>query len=249
LETIGSVKTGDNLARLILGSAKREKYEPQDGDVIVVSQKIVSKAQGLLVDISRIKPSRKAMALSRRVKKDPKLIELILQDSERLIRAEERALVVRRREGIICLNAGVDKSNVDGPTTYTRLPEDSDKIAVKIRKDIERLSGKRIAVIIADTYSRPHRVGQTEFAIGVSGIEPIIDYRGTADLYGYELKYKYVALADEIAAAAELVIGQGNERIPVAIVRGLTRLQRTNRSGLSRKLVLDKNQDIFKDAA
>jgi coenzyme F420-0:L-glutamate ligase/coenzyme F420-1:gamma-L-glutamate ligase len=244
LEKIPLVKPGDDAARLIIDAVKAENLELTNGDVVVVSQKIVSKADGLLVDISSIKPNRRSKLISKRVGKDPRLIELILEDSAKVLRADSQALVVRRKDGLVCLNAGVDKSNVRGRTVYSRLPEDSDVSARNLRTRLEQLSGKKIAVIVADTYSRPMRAGQVEFAIGVSGIEPVVDYRGQKDLFGYELRYKVVGLADEIAAAAELVIGQGTEQIPVAIVRGLTRLVRSEVSDL-KKMLVGRRVDLF----
>lgn len=245
LERMGFVEPGNDAAQLIFDAVKAENLELEEGDVVVVSQKMVSKADGLLVDISGIKPTRRAKLLSSRCGKDPRLIELILKDSAKVLRADSQALVVRRKDGFICLNAGVDKSNVQGRTMYSRLPEDSDRSARKLRIRLEELSGRKLAVIIADTYSRPMRVGQVEFAIGVSGFEPIVDYRGQKDLFGYELRYKSVGLADEIAAAAELVIGQGTEQMPVAIVRGLPRLSRTEANALSRKMRVGKRIDLF----
>jgi len=246
LESIGLVKPDDDVAEAIFHASEREKVDLIDDDVIVVSQKIVSKADGLLVDISSIRPRARPRSLSRPTKKDARLIELILKDSAQVLRADAQALVVRRRDGLVCLNAGVDKSNVKGRLVYARLPTDPDASAYKIRTKLEKLSGKRLGVIVADTYSRPFRVGQVEFAIGVSGVEPIVDYRGLEDLFGYHLRYKFVGLADEVAAAAELVMGQGTERTPVAIVRGLDRLKRTESSGLSKKLLLGKQMDLFR---
>jgi coenzyme F420-0:L-glutamate ligase/coenzyme F420-1:gamma-L-glutamate ligase len=170
---------------------------------------------------------------------------LILRDSRKVLRADPQAVIVKRKDGFVCLNAGVDKSNVRGRTVYSRLPEDSDESAKELRTRLEKMSRRRIAVIVADTYSRPLRVGQVELAIGISGIEPIIDYRGQEDLFGYELRYKFVALADEVAAAAELVMGQGTEQVPVAVVRGLTRLVRNESEAISRKLHLGKRRDLF----
>jgi len=246
LEKLGSIRPGDNVAQLIFEKAKEEGICLADGDLVVVSQKIVSKANGLLVDTSGIKPGRKAKALARRTKKDPRVIELILQDSTAVLRADTQAFVVRRKDGLVCLNAGVDKSNVEGRFIYSRLPPNSDFAADEILARLERLSGRQLAVIIADTYSRPLRVGQVEFAIGVAGIEPIVDYRGLEDMFGYNLRYKYVAIADEAAAAAELVMGQGRERTPVAIVRGLERMKRNTDRNLSRKLLLGRRLDLFR---
>jgi len=245
LQSIGLIKPGDSISEIIWKAAKSEHVELLDQDVIVVSQKIISKAEGQLIDVSKIKPSAKARSIAKRTKKSPQLIELILRDSAKILRAEKRALIVKRNDGFVCLNAGVDKSNVNGATIYTRLPPNADLSAHKLRAELKQLSGKHIAVIIGDTYSRPSRLGQVEFAIGISGIAPIIDYRGKQDLFGYELKFKYVALADEIAAAAELVMGQGTEATPVAIVRGLPRLQQTNEEGLSKKLALGRQKDLF----
>jgi coenzyme F420-0:L-glutamate ligase/coenzyme F420-1:gamma-L-glutamate ligase len=247
LEKIGLVSPGDNIAQLISGTMRAEGLEFADDDVVVISQKIVSKAEGLLVDLSQMAASRTAKRISKRTAKDPRLVELILRDSSEVLRADKQALVVRRRNGYVCLNAGVDKSNVKGPHVYARLPVDPDSSARKIRIELEQLSGRRLGVIIADTYSRPYRVGQVEFAIGLSGIEPIVDYRGSSDLFGYSLRYKFVGLADEAAAAAELVMGQGTERMPVAIVRNLPRLKRTDEPSLSRKLLLGQQKDLFRD--
>ena len=245
LSKIGFVEPRDSISKLIVDAARAEEVELADSDVIVVSHKIVSKAEGRLVDILTIKPSNRAKSVAKKTKKDPRVIEVILRDSKELIKANREALVVRRKDGFVCLNAGVDKSNVKGDTIYARLPENPDKSATKIRNEIQELTGRKVAVIIADTYSRPNRVGQVEFAIGISGFEPIIDYRGHKDLFGYQLHYKYVGFADEIAAAAELVMGQGVERTPVAIVRGLSRIKRANAIGLSKKLTVEGNRDIF----
>ena len=247
LDSIGLIQSGDDLSRIIYDATRTEKSELQNNDIIVISQKIISKAEGQLVDISTIKPSARSKDFAKKTNKSPQLITLILQDSARILRAERRALIVRRKDGFICLNAGVDKSNVKGKTVYARLPNNSDISAQKLRANLERLSGKKLAIIVADTYSRPSRVGQVEFAIGVAGIQPIIDYRGEKDLFGYELKFKYVALADELAAAAELVMGQGTEQIPVAIIRGLGRLQHTEETNLSKKLSLGRQKDLFSE--
>jgi len=246
LQSIGLIEPGDNVSKKICEAADSENVKLLDDDVIVVSQKIVSKAEGELVDISTIKPGAKARAVAKRTKKSSQLLELILRDSAKILRVEKRTIIVKRKDGLICLNAGVDKSNVNGATIYARLPRNADRSAQKLRAELEQLSGRKIAVIIADTYSRPSRLGQVEFAIGISGIDPVIDYRGKRDLFGYELKFKYVAIADEIAAAAELVMGQGTEAIPVAIIRGLSRLQRTDKAGLSKKLSLGRQKDLFR---
>jgi len=246
LDNIGEIQPGDDVAELIFEKSREEDLPLSNGDVVVISQKIVSKADGLLVDVSEIRPKRRAKRLAKLTKKDPRVVELILRDSGEVVRAASQAFVVRRKDGLVCLNAGVDKSNVEGRTVYSRLPPNSDNSARKILGRLEKLSGRELAVIIADTYSRPLRVGQVEFAIGIAGVEPIVDYRGLEDMYGYGLRYKYVALADEAAAAAELVMGQGIERTPVAIIRGLGRMKRSLDRDLSKRLLLGRRLDLFR---
>jgi coenzyme F420-0:L-glutamate ligase/coenzyme F420-1:gamma-L-glutamate ligase len=246
LGNIGYIKPGDSVAELIFKKSRERNLALSDGDVVVISQKIVSKADGLLVDVTDIKPTRRAMRLAKITKKDPRVVELILRDSSKVLRATAQALIVRRKDGLVCLNAGVDKSNVKGRYIYSRLPPNSDNSAKKILARLEKLSRRKLAVIIADTYSRPFRLGQVEFAIGIAGMEPIVDYRGREDMYGYSLRYKYVALADEAAAAAELVMGQGTERTPVAIIRGLKRMKRSLNGKLARKLLLSGRMDLFR---
>jgi len=246
LDNIREIEPGDDVAELIFEKSREEDLTLSDGDLVVISQKIVSKADGLLVDVSEIRPRRRAKQLAKLTKKDPRVVELILRDSSEVVRAASQAFVVRRKDGLVCLNAGVDKSNVEGRTVYSRLPPNSDKSARKILGRLEKLSGRKLAIIIADTYSRPLRVGQVEFAIGLAGVEPIVDYRGLEDMYGYSLRYKYVALADEAAAAAELVMGQGTERTPVAIIRGLGRMKRSLDRDLSKRLLLGKRLDLFR---
>jgi coenzyme F420-0:L-glutamate ligase/coenzyme F420-1:gamma-L-glutamate ligase len=245
LDKIGLVKPGDDISQLIFRAMRSEHLAFKDRDVVVLSQKVVSKAGGLLVDTLSMKPTSRARVIAKKTGKTLGLVQLILQDSSKVLRADSQALVVRRKDGLICLNAGVDKSNVRGRWIYSRLPPNSDETANEIRKKLEKQSHRKLAVIIADTFSRPMRVGQEEFAIGVAGMEPIVDYRGLRDLFGYHLRFKYVALVDEIAAAAELVMGQGTEGTPVAIIRGLKRVKESNRPSLSRKLLLHHSRDLF----
>jgi len=246
LDNIGTVEPGDDIAKLIYEKSREEYLVFSDGDLVVISQKIVSKADGLLVNVTGIKPTPRAKRLAELTRKDPRVVELILRDSSEVLRADSQAFVVRRNDGLVCLNAGVDKSNVEGYTSYSRLPPNSDNSAMKILRRLEELSARKLAVIIADTYSRPLRVGQVEFAIGIAGMEPIVDYRALKDMFGYILRYKYVALADEVAGAAELVMGQGTERTPVAIVRGLNRVKRRLNRGLSKRVQMGSRLDLFR---
>jgi len=245
LETLPLVKYGDSLADMIVQAAEREGVSIESGDVIVVSQKIVSKAEGRVVKLSEVKISSKAHNVACITQKDPRLVELIIRASRRIIKADRRVLIVETKQGQVCLSAGIDKSNVEGPGSYALLPENPDNSATKLKRRIEKLTGARIAVVISDTYSRPSRRGQVDFAIGFSGIAPIIDYRGKSDLFGYRLRFKYVAVVDELASAAELVKGQSAERIPVVIIKGLRRI-RLVEGYSSKDLKISRREDVFK---
>ena len=228
----------DDLAALILAAT-----ELQDGDILVVSQKIVSKAEGRSVDLGTITPSKKATRLARVHRKDPRLVELILRESRKIVRARSGVLITETHHGFICANAAIDQSNVKGESQALLLPIDPDKSAFNIRKEIRRLLGKDVAVIIADTFGRPFRNGQTNVAIGVSGIDPIRSYVGTKDMYGKKLRVTEIAVADEIASAAELVMGKAI-RVPVAIVRGY-KFKPVRRSSIQ-SLVRDRSRDLFR---
>jgi len=245
LETLPLVKYGDRLADMIVQAAEREGVSIESGDVIVVSQKIVSKAEGRVVKLSEVKISGKAHDVACITQKDPRLVELIIGASRRIIKADRRVLIVETKQGQVCLSAGIDKSNVEGPDSYALLPENPDNSATKLKRRIKKLTGSRIAVVISDTYSRPSRRGQVDFAIGFSGIAPIIDYRGKSDLFGYRLRFKYVAVVDELASAAELVKGQSAERIPVVIIKGLRRI-RLVEGYSSKDLKISRREDVFK---
>jgi coenzyme F420-0:L-glutamate ligase/coenzyme F420-1:gamma-L-glutamate ligase len=245
LSGFSSVKNGDDLAELIVKTAQKQGVSIEDGDILVVAQKIVSKAEGRVFQLKNIKPSEKAEKLAETTLKNPNFVELVLQASRKVVKASPDALIVENENGIICINAGIDKSNVEGEDSYALLPRDSDESAKRIRQKIVELTGKKVAVIISDTYSRPLRKGQVEFAIGIAGINPFRDYRGEKDLYNYVLKVKNIAIVDEIAAAAELVMGQGNEGIPVAIVKNLDRAELVEDCSID-DLFISKQEDLFK---
>lgn len=247
LETLPLVKCGDSLADMIVRAAERENIPIESGDIIVVSQKIVSKAEREAIRLREVKISSRARKLASITHKDPRLVELILRASRRIIKADRQVLMVETKHGQACLSAGVDKSNVEGADSYLLLPENPDDSAGKIRRRIERLTGERIAVVISDTYSRPFRRGQVDFAIGFSGIAPIIDYRGKSDLFGYRLRFKYVAVVDELASAAELVKGQSAEKAPVAIIKGLRGIGLVEGYS-SRNLKISRREDVFRGA-
>jgi coenzyme F420-0:L-glutamate ligase/coenzyme F420-1:gamma-L-glutamate ligase len=246
LEGFPLVKTGDDLAVLIIQAAEKEQVSIDDGDILVVSQKVVSKANGRVTQLKTVKPSKKALAVARKTSKDPRFVELVLEETANIVKASAEILIVENKGGLVCINSGVDKSNVPGVDSYTSLPQDSDESARKLRTQIMRLTGRKVAVIICDTYSRPFRRGQVEFAIGLAGIHPFKDYRGKRDLYHHLLRVKNVAVADEIAAAAELVMGQGDEGIPIAIVKNVKRVERDG-SFSAESLNISREEDLFRE--
>jgi len=234
-----------DLASMILHSLARTGIKLRKNDILVVGQKAVSKAEGRIVELGTVRPSRRAKQISRKTNRKSAFVELVLRDSRRVARPGRDALIVTTKQGFTCLNAGVDKSNVEGEETYALLPSDPDRSARKLRARLLRLTGKKVGVIVCDTNSRPFRRGQIEQAIGVAGLNPMVDYRGQTDLFGYELKFKNVALADELASAAELVMGQGREMTPAALIRGLARVRFQERSSIS-NLTVSKSEDLFR---
>ncbi len=245
LEGIPWIGARDDLANMIVEAAARISVPIEDGDVLVVAQKVVSKAEGRVVQLKDVKPSRKAKEVAKITRKDPRFVELVLRETKRLVKASKEALIVETKQGIICLNAGIDKSNVPGYESYALLPENPDESARRIRSKIQKLTGKKVAVIISDTYSRPFRRGQVEFAIGIAGISPFRDYRGQEDLYGYMLKVKNVAFVDEVASAAELIMGQAKEAVPVVIFKNLRR-DRGSEAVSIEDLAITREEDLFK---
>ncbi len=240
-----SVKSGDDLAELIIKTTQNQGISIEDRDILVVAQKIVSKAEGRVFQLKNVKPSEKAKKLAETTLKNQNFVELVLQASRKIVKASSGILIVENESGIICISAGIDKSNVEGEDSYALLPRDSDESARRIRQKIMEVTGKKVGVIISDTYSRPFRKGQLEFAIGIAGINPLKDYRGQRDLYNYVLKVKNIAVVDEIAAAAELVMGQGSEGIPVAIIKNLDRAELTEDFSIN-DLIISKQEDLFK---
>jgi coenzyme F420-0:L-glutamate ligase / coenzyme F420-1:gamma-L-glutamate ligase len=218
------IKAGDDLVELIASSLKRNAVEPQAQDVLVVAQKIVSKAEGRMVDLATIKPSARAIAVAADCAKDPRLVELILSESVRVVRARRGVLIVEHRLGFIMANAGVDQSNVgpaDGAQRALLLPENPDRSAAALRIGLTAVTGIELAVVINDSFGRPWRQGTTGVAIGAAGLPVLIDLRGRPDLFGRTLEVSVIGFADEIAAAASLVMGQADEASPVVLIRGL----------------------------
>ena len=226
----------DNLVDLVL-----ESTEIQDGDILVFSQKIVSKSEGRILSLSSVNPSLLANGISSSYNKDPRLVELILSESKRIVRMENGIIIVETNHGFVCANAGIDESNVqDGYATL--LPEDPDRSANLLKEKIEQKTGKNIAVIISDTFGRPFRLGQTDVAIGVAGIEPILDYSGKPDTFAKIMQVTAIAIVDEICSATELVMGKV-EKCPVALVRNY----KFNFSDAKiQNLLRPKHEDLFR---
>jgi coenzyme F420-0:L-glutamate ligase/coenzyme F420-1:gamma-L-glutamate ligase len=230
------ITVNDDLSKLIITST-----DIHDGDIIVIAQKIVSKHEGRVVELSTVKPSLLAEGISSQYNTDPCIIELILSESKRIIRMKNGLIIVETNHGFICANAGIDESNVvDGFVTL--LPLNSDKSAELIRTNIFNDTGKNVAIIISDTFGRPFRMGQTNCAIGISGLNPILDYSGTLDSFNRILRVTAIATADELSAAAELVM-EKTKKCPVSIIRDYSY---TFADRSIDDLIRPENEDLFK---
>jgi len=241
LPGLPEVSEGDDLVALITDAA-HEGPGVEAGDIIVVTQKIVSKAEGRVVPLAGVTPSPEAERLAAETEKDPRLVELILRESSRIVRQSGPILITETKHGFVCANAGIDASNVGPEGLVSLLPEDPDGSAAAIRRGIADRAGAEVAVIITDTFGRPWREGHTNVAIGLAGMLPFVDYVGQRDPDGYELRVSTLAVADELAAAAELVHGK-LDRVPVAIIRGYPY---PRGEGSARELVRDAERDLFR---
>jgi len=244
VENLPLIKKGDDIARQIFDAARNQKTPIQEKDVIVITHVAISKSEGNVVNLDEISPSERAEEIARQTGKDPALVEVILRETKDIVRLGNNSLITETKSGIVCANAGVDKSNIEGERNVVLLPENPDASAQRIRHGIMRLAGCDVAVIVSDTHGRPLRMGEINVAIGVAGLKPIRDRRGEKDLFGYVMKIKQTAVADELASAAELVIGQTNEGIPAAIIRGYDYLADENVS--ARLLTRPKEKDLFR---
>ena len=230
------IEPSDDIAKIILNSDKLN-----DGDIIVIAQKIISKQEGRLIDLSTVTPSLLAEGIGSQYQKDPKIIELILSESKRIIRMSNGILIVETHHGFICANAGIDESNIkEGYATL--LPVNSDISAQRIRKKILEQSNKNVAIIISDTFGRPFRMGQTNHAIGISGLNPILDYAGTLDSFNKILKITAIAIADELSAASELVMGK-SLKCPITIIRDYSFKPEDHSIG---ELIRPEHEDLFR---
>jgi coenzyme F420-0:L-glutamate ligase / coenzyme F420-1:gamma-L-glutamate ligase len=216
---IGEVHAGDDVAMIILDALNAAQQTLADGDVLVVTQKIISKAEGRVVDPSTVEPSAFAYQIARTAKKDAHYQELVLRESRRIVKMDKGVLITETHHGLICANAGIDESNVGGGATACLLPVDPDASAAALRTALRERTGATVTVIISDTFGRPWRDGQVNVAIGVAGMEPLSSYSGIQDPYGYTMQVTLLAVADELAGAAELVMGK-IDKVPVALIRG-----------------------------
>lgn len=242
------VHPGDDLTVLLLASIESEGIQLQDGDILVLAQKIVSKAEGRLVNLNTVEISPEAEKLSAIVDKDPRFVELVLRESRSVLRTRPGTLVVEHQLGFICANAGIDHSNVQGqdgnPEDWVLLlPKDPDASAARIRQGLEAASNKHLGLVIIDSHGRAWRMGVVGISIGLSGLPALVDMRGKPDLFGYSLRITQIAAADELAAAASLVMGQANEGIPAVHVRGFPY---PLREASLQELIRPKDQDMFR---
>lgn len=232
---------GQDLAPMIFEAARRQGTPIEGRDLLVISQKIISKAEGRIVRLSSVAVSPAARSVAEEIGRDPRLVEVILGESRRIVRKDKGVLIVETHHGWVCANAGVDQSNVDADTACL-LPEDSDRSARALREGLRSLTGHDLAIIVADTFGRPWREGLVNVAIGLAGFQPIVSYLGQEDPAGHVLQATILALADELASAAEPVMGK-LDRVPVAIVRGLAW---PRGEGSSRALMRDPARDLFR---
>jgi coenzyme F420-0:L-glutamate ligase/coenzyme F420-1:gamma-L-glutamate ligase len=240
VEDIPEVEDGTPLGVMIATACK-----PRNGDVVVISQKIVSKAEGRVRNLADVEPSPRAEELAAALGKNPRLVELILSESREVLRAEHGVLIVETHAGLICANAGIDSSNVPGEGRVALLPEDADASARRIRGEIRRACRAAPAVIIVDSFGRPWRLGQTEIAIGCAGLSPIDDWRGLTDREGQRLGATMIAIADEVAAAADLARDKASGT-PVVIVSGLGKHVTTNDGPGAASLRRAEDRDLFR---
>ena len=244
MEGLPLIKNGDNLGKMIVEAAKKQGTSIQPHDVVVVTHVVVSKSEGNVINLDEVKPSAKAIDIAKQTNKDPAMVEVILQQTKDIVRIGQNSIITETTSGIICANAGVDRSNVSGDRNVVPLPKNPNASAEGIRGEIKRLSGVDVAVIVSDTHGRPFRMGEINIAVGVAGFKPIRDRRGEKDLFGYVLRIKQTAIADELSSAAELVIGQADEGIPAAIVRGYN--YKAAEDASATLLTRPKEKDLFR---
>ena len=248
LSEIPLIRRGDNLADIVLNALQENIIVLEDNDILVFAQKIVSKAEGRAVNLVSVTPSQRAIELAEQTEKEPRLVELILQESNEVLRTRPGTIIVEHKLGFVCANAGIDHSNVAGAGNAAEewvllLPAEPDRSAELIRKEIEARTGKQIGILIIDSHGRAWRTGTVGVAIGISGLPGLQDLRGQADLFEFTLRITQVGVADELAAAASLVMGQAAEGTPIVHVRGFPY---SLREGSLKELIRPKEQDLFR---
>lgn len=242
------IKPGDDLSVLIFACLEADRLVLQQGDILVIAQKVVSKSEGRLVNLTSVKPSERANKLAVACQKDARFVELVLQESKEVLRVRPGTIIVEHKQGFICANAGIDHSNVEGdwgnPDDWVLLlPEDADSSAKKIRNQLELKTDVQLGVLIIDSHGRAWRNGTVGIAIGLSGVPGLVDLRGQPDLFGFHLKITQVGAADELAAAASLVMGQASEGQPVVLVRGFPY---PLRDSSMQELIRPREMDMFR---
>ncbi|MGC9517225.1 MAG: coenzyme F420-0:L-glutamate ligase [Methanomicrobiales archaeon] len=246
LENIPLIKENDNIASIILESLENSAIDLDDGDVLVIAETIIAKSEGTKIDLSSIEPSPKALKIAKNTRKDPKLVESILKESNEILKVGPDFIISETKHGFICANAGIDESNVEEGKA-TPIPDNPDKSAEHIRKDILRDTGKKLIIIISDTQGRPFREGAVGVAVGISGLEPLWDRKGEIDLYGRKLETTKIAVADELAAAASIVMGQADEGMPIILIKGLNYSKNLfNNYSSAKSLIRPKKYDVFR---
>lgn len=236
------VRPGDDLLRLILDAAAAQGLAFADGDALVVAQKVVSKAEGRLVELAAVEPSPFARQIAEASGKDARVVEVVLREARRIVRMDRGVIICETRHGFVCANAGVDASNVERTGFVSLLPEDPDASAAEIRRHVQDVTGADVAVVISDTFGRPWREGHVNVAVGLAGMEPLLRYAGRTDPAGYELRITSMAVADELAAAAELAMGK-LDRVPAVLIRGY---RYPPGCGTARQLVRSAERDMFR---
>ena len=247
-ENFPEVEVQSSLSEIILQSAIENGWSWEDSDILIIAQKIVSKAENRIVNLESVSPGLKAQQYARITNKDPRLVELILNESQKVLRTRGGLMIVQHKLGFICANAGIDHSNVKGLDENSEnwvllLPQEPDKSADNIRQSIEKATNKRIGVIIIDSHGRPWRSGIVGVSIGISGVPGVIDKRGDVDRFGYQLRVTEIGAADELAAAASILMGQANEGRPVVVARGIPYKLR---EGSLSELIRNEKDDLFR---
>jgi len=249
LQGIPEIHSGDNLVDVFINALHDNQVDLEDGDIIVLAQKIVSKAEGRFCNLANVSPTEKSYQLAKETGKDPRLIELILQESNEVLRVRQGTIIVEHKNGFVCANAGIDHSNVhldegDPNLWYLLLPENSDRSAREFRAELQTRYKRNIGVLIIDSHGRAWRNGTVGIVIGLAGVPGIVDMRGQSDMYGYQLQNTIIAAADELAGAASLMMGQADEKSPIVVVKGFPYPLRDSSNML--EVIRSREQDLFR---